>query len=133
MMRAYLSQTFLFDAAHHLKRDVPLTEFAASMRVHGHTYTAEVTVAGELSDGMIVLKRPGWKKGELDLETLRKAIAEVRFQLDHRLLDENEELGRPTMENLCLFIGAKIKARHLPVSSVRVSRQTGDSARVDFA
>lgn len=129
-MKASLTQSFLFDAAHTLTRTVPLPEFEASARVHGHTYTAEVTVSGEMRDGMIWLaKTRGVKAHGLDVFELRAEIAKVRALLDHRLLDEVEGLERPTMECLCVFIGARIA---LPVSSVCVSRQTGDSARVDW-
>lgn len=132
-MRAFLSQTFLFDAAHSLTRSVPLAEYEASARVHGHTYAAEVTVVGDMRDGMIYLpKGKGTRARELDVLILRSAIRSVQAALDHRLLDEVENLGRPTMENLCVYIGEAIRACGLPVSSVRVSRQTGDAARVDF-
>ena len=51
-----LSQTFSFDAAHTLKRNVSPEEAAGSRRIHGHTYTAEVTVRGERQpeSGMVV-------------------------------------------------------------------------------
>ncbi len=133
-MRAHLSQTFMFDAAHTLHRQVPLSEFEGSARIHGHTYTAEVTVSGELRDGMIWLpKIKGHKACELDVYFLRRALDEARAKLDHRMLDEVPGLGRPTMENLAAFIGAFVATRGLPVTSVRVSRQTGDSCRVEFA
>jgi 6-pyruvoyltetrahydropterin/6-carboxytetrahydropterin synthase len=132
-VRAFLSQTFLFDAAHSLARSVPLPDYEASARIHGHTYTAEVTVVGDLKDGMIFLpKTKGLRARELDVLFLRSAIGSVRAVLDHRLLDEVEGLGRPTMENLCVYIGEAIRACGLPVASVRVSRQTGDAARVEW-
>jgi len=74
-----LSQTFSFDAAHTLKRNVSPEEAAGSRRIHGHTYTAEVTVRGERQpeSGMVV-----------DLAVLREVLAEIRSQLDHHFLDE---------------------------------------------
>ncbi len=117
-----LSQTFFFDAAHTLKREV---EAAGSRRVHGHTYHCEVHVAGERnpSTGMV-----------MDLGVLRAAIEDVRVQLDHHFLDEIADLGVPTLENLCHFVfrqvapkvqNASFSAR---VSAVRVWRAAmGDS------
>lgn len=112
-----LSQTFSFDAAHTLKRHVSPEEAAGSRRIHGHTYTAEVIVAGErqADSGMVV-----------DLAVLRAVIADVRSQLDHHFLDEVAGLGAPTLENLCVFIYAQVH-QHLPqVSTVAVSRAAGD-------
>lgn len=84
-----LSQRFHFDAAHTLRRT---TETEGSLRIHGHTYEAEVTVAGvpDTQSGMVV-----------DLAELRREIARVREMLDHRLLDEVPGLGPATLENLC--------------------------------
>lgn len=112
-----LSQTFSFDAAHTLKRQVSPEEAAGSRRIHGHTYTAEVMVAGErqAESGMVV-----------DLAVLRAVIADVRSQLDHHFLDEVAGLGAPTLENLCVFIYAQVR-QHLPqVTAVAVSRAAGD-------
>jgi len=132
-VRASLSQSFLFDAAHTLERTAPLPEYEASARVHGHTYTARVTVTGELRDGMIWLpKAPGLRARECDLFALRASIDKVRAALDHRMLNEVPGLGRPTMESLCVFIGERIRAVHFPITAVEVSRQTGDSARVEW-
>lgn len=112
-----LSQTFSFDAAHTLKRQVSPDEAASSRRIHGHTYTAEVSVKGprQADSGMVV-----------DLSVLREALAAVRAQLDHHFLDEVAGLGVPTLENLCVFIFAQVHARIPNVSAVSVSRAAGD-------
>jgi 6-pyruvoyltetrahydropterin/6-carboxytetrahydropterin synthase len=134
-LKAELSQSFIFDAAHTLKRSVPVEEYEASARMHGHTYTAEIVLRGELGEsGMIEVPRAG-KHGplKLDLFELRAAIAKVRGKLDHQLLNDVEGLGAPTMENLCKFIGTQIRTRHeLPVSAVTVARATGDKCRLEF-
>jgi len=112
-----LSQTFSFDAAHTLKRKVAELEAAGSRRIHGHTYTAEVFVRGErqAESGMVV-----------DLAVLRAVIAEVRDQLDHHFLDEVAGLGAPTLENLCVFIYARVHQQLPQVSAVSVCRAAGD-------
>ncbi len=100
-----ISQRFFFDAAHTLRREI---ESEGSARVHGHTYRGEVAVAGAVDPetGMVV-----------DLGKLRALLAQVREQLDHRLLDEVTGLGMPTLENLCTFI-----ARFASLSGFRLSR-----------
>lgn len=114
-----LSQRFVFEAAHTLHRQF---EIESSRRVHGHTYYGELTVAGtpDPRSGMLI-----------DLAQLRAAIEEVRQRLDHRLLDEVDRLGPPTLENLCSYIArvARETVPHLAV--VRVWREaTGDSCRL---
>lgn len=122
-----LSQSFSFDAAHTLTRTVPLVEFEPSRRIHGHTYTAKVTLRGTKgADGMMeFFKLPRNKRQSVDLFYLRKLLAEVRDQLDHRFLDEVAGLGAPTMENLCEFIFNQVKVKY-PVVRVSVSRASGD-------
>lgn len=114
--RCEISQKFYFDAAHTLRRDI---EAEGSRRIHGHTYHAEVTLAGDVdaTTGMVV-----------DLGLVRVAIERLRPRLDHHLLDEVEGLGTPTLENLAAFIW-RAMADELPgVAKVRVWRDgVGDS------
>jgi hypothetical protein len=65
-MRCEISQTFYFDAAHTLKRAI---ETESSKRIHGHTYNAEVFLAGEPDpvSGMV-----------MDLGLVRREIAVLR-------------------------------------------------------
>lgn len=110
-----LSQRFHFDAAHTLQRDI---DGPASRRIHGHTYHAEVTVQGprDAATGMVV-----------DLGLLRAHIEHVRLLLDHAYLDDVEDLGQPTLENLCEYIARRFAGFRPPVSSVRVWREaSGD-------
>lgn len=114
-----LTQRFVFEAAHTLER---AHETDASRRVHGHTYHAAVTVAGtpDAATGMVV-----------DLALLRQAIERVRAELDHRLLDDVPELGKPTLENLCAFILRRVASTTWRVVQVDVGRRaTGDSCRL---
>jgi 6-pyruvoyltetrahydropterin/6-carboxytetrahydropterin synthase len=111
--RFKLSQRFYFDAAHTLRRDI---ESEGSLRIHGHTYEAEVTVAGrpDPDTGMV-----------MDLAYLRREIARVREMLDHRLLDEVPGLGAATLENLCSFIARELAAAVPELSEVMVERRSG--------
>lgn len=111
-----LTQEFYFEAAHTLSRAY---DAESSRRVHGHTYHAEVTMRGERQPetGMI-----------LDLAVLRNHIETVRQLLDHRLLDDVAGLGKPTLENLAVFIADRLRAAEPRVCSVRVARRaSGDS------
>lgn len=117
-----LSQRFYFDAAHTLRRDI---EAEGSLRIHGHTYEAEVTVAGtpDPQTGMVV-----------DLGYLRREIARVRELLDHRLLDEVTGLGAATLENLCSFIARELALVVPALASVTVERRSsGDRCVMKLA
>jgi 6-pyruvoyltetrahydropterin/6-carboxytetrahydropterin synthase len=110
-----LSQRFYFEAAHTLHRSY---ETEGSLRIHGHTYEAEVTVSGSSDPvtGMIV-----------DLALLRREIERVRSMLDHRFLDEVKDLGPATLENLTVFIRDQIKITFPNLTSVMVERRaSGD-------
>jgi 6-pyruvoyltetrahydropterin/6-carboxytetrahydropterin synthase len=110
-----LSQRFYFEAAHTLQRSA---EKESSLRIHGHSYEAEVTLQGQAdpATGMLV-----------DLAQLRAEIGRVREMLDHRFLDEVEGLGRPTLENPCAFIRRQLEPRMPLLRAVVVERRlSGD-------
>jgi 6-pyruvoyltetrahydropterin/6-carboxytetrahydropterin synthase len=111
-----LSQSFYFEAAHTLRRQLDdAVEVAGSRRIHGHTYQAEVTVCGQrdAATGMVV-----------DLALLRAVVARVRGTLDHHFLDEIDGLGAPTLENLCLYIHRSLAQSVPGVTQVSVWRQS---------
>jgi 6-pyruvoyltetrahydropterin/6-carboxytetrahydropterin synthase len=106
-----LSQRFFFDAAHTLHRT---TDAEGSLRIHGHTYHAEITVTGvpDRHTGMVI-----------DLGYLRAHVERVRKSLDHRLLDEVPGLAPATLERLCMFIREQL-VDHLPgLSCIVVERE----------
>ena len=120
--RFSVSQKFFFDAAHTLQRDI---EREGSLRVHGHTYYAEVTVSGarDPATGMVV-----------DLGLVRQHIEQLRPQLDHRLLDDVPGLGTATLENLCAFIWHALSPHFVGLSQVRVWRDSvGDGCTLGRA
>lgn len=109
MMQLELSQSFIFEAAHTLRRDI---EREGSLRVHGHTYHCEVAIRGV----------PGADGFVMDLAHFKTMLEEVRRKLDHQMLDSVPGLGPATLENLCLFI-----AREVPQAcQVSVWRAAGD-------
>jgi len=95
-----LTQTFYFEAAHTLKqRQTDVHTMLKSETIHGHTYHASISVEGEVGeDGMVK-----------DFNAIGLMVHFIKSHLDHQFLDEVDGLGRPTMENLCLFIANKAK------------------------
>jgi 6-pyruvoyltetrahydropterin/6-carboxytetrahydropterin synthase len=117
-----ITQRFYFDAAHTLERAI---ETESSRRIHGHTYFAEVGVQGDIdaSTGMV-----------MDLGAIRRHIERVRASLDHHMLNDIEAIGKPTLENLCRFIAKELSDNGLPISHVRVWRESmGDGCTLRFA
>lgn len=115
-----LSQRFYFEAAHTLLRE---QDAPGSARVHGHTYLAEVTLAGapDPATGMLT-----------DLALIRRELAALHDELDHHLLDQVADLGAPTLENLAALIVRRLATRLPGLARVRVWReQTGDSCVLD--
>ena len=111
-----LSQRFYFEAAHTLRRKI---DTEGSLRIHGHTYHAEVTIAG----------KPDPESGMMmDLAFLRQEVDKVREKLDHHFLDEVPGLGPATLENLCAFIYNDLKATLLNIHRITIKRPaSGDT------
>lgn len=111
-----LSKQFLFDAAHTLHRKI---ETESSLRIHGHSYRAEVTLRGkpDPATGMI-----------MDVGNLERELEAVRDALDHRFLDEINDLGPATMENLCRWIWVKLEPGLPALWKVNVSRASSGDA-----
>ena len=107
-----LTKEFRFDAAHTLEREV---NAEGSRRIHGHSYRAEVTLRGapDPSTGMII-----------DTTLLEMKLAQARDALDHRFLDEINDLGPGTMENLCAYIWRRLKPDIPTLHSVAVLRDS---------
>ena len=103
-----LSQEFGFDAAHYLGNGA-----AENRRLHGHSFYAEVTLRGEPDPATGFLRDLG------EVDAVLKAIREM---LDHRLLNDIEGLGIPTLENLAKFIFVRAKASLPEVVRVKLRR-----------
>ncbi|OYX62300.1 MAG: 6-carboxytetrahydropterin synthase QueD [Novosphingobium sp. 32-60-15] len=111
-----LSKQFRFDAAHTLDR---LIDTESSRRIHGHSYRAEVTVRGRPDPvtGMVV-----------DLGLLERKMADARDALDHRFLDEVNDLGPATMENLSRWIWDRLSPEVGNLFKVSVYRDSSGEA-----
>ncbi|APR52136.1 6-carboxytetrahydropterin synthase [Sphingomonas koreensis] len=115
-----LSKQFRFDAAHTLDREI---QAESSRRIHGHSYRAEITIRGwpDPRTGMI-----------LDLGEFERALEGARDALDHRFLDEINDLGPATMENLCLWIWRRLKPDIVALARVAVHRDSsGETCTFD--
>ena len=113
-----LSYRFGFDAAHRFEH-FPVGH--PNHGVHGHSFQVEVAVRGdpERATGFIV-----------DFAKLESACAEVRAELDHRTLNEVQELGSPSLENLCLWIWKRLAPRLPALARVKVSRDSAGQSCV---
>ena len=103
-----ISQEFGFDAAHYLGNGA-----AENRRLHGHSFYAEVILRGEPDPDTGFLR---------DLGEVDRALKAIRETLDHRLLNEIEELGVPTLENLAKYIYVCAKAALPEVARVKLRR-----------
>lgn len=107
-----LSKQFRFDAAHTLDR---IIDTESSRRIHGHSYRAEVAVRGRPDpvSGMVV-----------DLGILEQEMESARDALDHRFLDEINDLGPATMENLSRWIWNRLQPAVGNIHRVSVYRDS---------
>lgn len=111
-----------FDAAHFLD-NCPQTR--PYERMHGHSFTLEATIEGEPDPHM------GWVA---DLGDLAKALEEIKSLLDHRLLNEVEGLGKPTLENISRFAAERLRAKFPGLVQVKVARPSiGEACIYDLS
>lgn len=81
-------------------------------RLHGHTYTVEVVVEGEVSEGMV-----------LDFADLRSQVREVLGPYDHR--NWNDVLDYPTVESICERLSGELATRLALPFTIRVFEGKG--------
>jgi 6-pyruvoyltetrahydropterin/6-carboxytetrahydropterin synthase len=103
-----ITQEFGFDAAHYLTVGPH-----QNRRLHGHSFYAEVTLKGPADASTGVVR---------DLGEIKAVLTEIAAGLDHQVLNEVEDLGLPTLENLARYIHARAKARLPEVVRVRIRR-----------
>lgn len=95
-----LGRRFHFDAAHYILD----TEEKRCEEPHGHTYSLEVVVEGEVRKGGMVM----------DFSDLKKVVNEVIAKLDHKNL--NDLFKNPTAENIAQWIFDQLKSKFNVVS-----------------
>ncbi|WP_084284037.1 6-carboxytetrahydropterin synthase QueD [Solirubrobacter soli] len=115
--RTEIFKEFTFEAAHRLPF-VP-AEHKCS-RLHGHSFSVEIHVSGEVDP------RTGWLMDFADIKTAFKPLLD---RLDHYYLNEIDGLENPTSENLAQWIWERLQPA-LPELSKIVVRETCTSGCV---
>ncbi len=100
-MRAALTKTFRFEAAHFLPAVKPGHK---CRRLHGHSWRVDITVYGEVSPEMGMV---------LDYARLTDAWRPLEAMLTARPLNEIKGLENPTSELLTAWLWERLK-RSLP-------------------
>lgn len=98
-MKVELRKRFQFEAAHLLPR---LPESHKCRRLHGHSFQAEIVVAGQCDAQL------GWL---MDYADIAEAFRPLWEQLDHRYLNEIAGLENPTSEAIARWIWERLKPR----------------------
>jgi 6-pyruvoyltetrahydropterin/6-carboxytetrahydropterin synthase len=113
-MRARLTKSFTFEAAH------SLPTFPAGhkcRRLHGHSFKIEVVVEGEVDESRGYLT---------DYREIKELCEPIRRRLDHYCLNEIEGLENPTSEFLARWIWRRL-APQLPMLAAVIVAETCDS------
>lgn len=110
-MKVELRKTFQFEAAHLLPQ---LPADHKCRRLHGHSFQAEIVVAGECNAQL------GWL---IDYADISEAFRPLWEQLDHRYLNEIPGLENPTSENVARWIWDRLKPR-LPLLTEVIVAET---------
>jgi len=108
-MKVELRKTFQFEAAHLLPN---LPKSHKCRRLHGHSFHAEIVVAGQCDPKL------GWLMDYADISEAFKPLWE---QLDHRYLNEIPGLDNPTSENIAVWIWERLKPTLPSLSEVVVA------------
>lgn len=95
MVKIY--KKFTIEAAHRLPN---LPEDHKCHRLHGHSFTIEIHVEGEVDS------QTGWV---MDFAEISKIFKPIYNQLDHHYLNEIPGLENPTSENLAKWIFNRLK------------------------
>ena len=109
-MRIY--KDFQFEAAHFLPS---APEGHPNARIHGHSFRARISIEGEPdpTTGLI-----------MNLSELEAALQDVQRTLDHRLLNEVEGLGIPTLERIAIWVWNKLSNRVPGLAEIEIARDS---------
>ena len=96
-MRIRLAKSFSFEAAHFLPS---FPEGHKCRRMHGHSFRVDVVVEGPLDPARGYL---------VDYGDIKRAVAPLHDELDHRLLNELPGLANPTSEMLAVWVWDRLQ------------------------
>ena len=108
-MNVELRKTFQFEAAHLLPH---LPETHKCRRLHGHSFSVEIVVAGACDAKL------GWL---MDYAEISAAFKPLWDTLDHFYLNEIPGLENPTSENLAVWIWTRLKPKLPLLTEVAVA------------
>ncbi|MEY4183330.1 MAG: 6-carboxytetrahydropterin synthase QueD [Planctomycetota bacterium] len=91
-MRIRLAKSFSFEAAHFLPS---FPEGHKCRRMHGHSFRVDIVVEGPLDPARGYL---------VDYGDIKRAVAPLHDELDHRLLNDLPGLANPTSEMLAVWV-----------------------------
>ena len=98
-MKMELRKSFQFEAAHLLPHLPPSHK---CRRLHGHSFSVELVIAGECDP------RLGWL---MDYAEIKAVFSPIWEKLDHHYLNEIPGLENPTSENVAGWIWDQLKPR----------------------
>ncbi len=120
-MKAELSKTFRFDAAHRLP-NVPCGHKCAAM--HGHGYRVTVVVSGKVDP------QTGWV---MDFGKINDLVEPLIKQLDHAVLNEIAGLDNPTSEIIAKWFWDRIAPALPELSTIIVAESDTSSCTIKRA
>jgi 6-pyruvoyltetrahydropterin/6-carboxytetrahydropterin synthase len=91
-MRIRLAKSFSFEAAHFLPS---FPEGHKCRRMHGHSFRVDIVVEGPLDPARGYL---------VDYGDIKRAVAPLHDELDHRLLNDLPGLANPSSEMLAVWV-----------------------------
>jgi 6-pyruvoyltetrahydropterin/6-carboxytetrahydropterin synthase len=98
-MKMELRKAFQFEAAHLLPHLPPSHK---CRRLHGHSFSVELVIAGECDPKL------GWL---MDYAEIKAVFSPIWEKLDHHYLNEIPGLENPTSENVAGWIWDQLKPR----------------------
>ncbi|MEY2713206.1 MAG: 6-carboxytetrahydropterin synthase QueD [Phycisphaerales bacterium] len=96
-MRIRLAKSFSFEAAHFLPS---FPEGHKCRRMHGHSFRVDIVVEGPLDPARGYL---------VDYGDIKRAVAPLHDELDHRLLNDLPGLANPTSEMLAVWVWDRLQ------------------------
>ena len=107
-MEAELIRTFRFEAAHSLPN---LPEGHKCRRFHGHSYRVDIHVFGPVDP------QKGWV---MDFGEIKRAVAPLLEELDHRMLSDIAGLENSTSEMIAAHFWNRLKPELAMLSAITV-------------
>ncbi|MEQ8745288.1 6-carboxytetrahydropterin synthase [Pyruvatibacter sp.] len=107
-----ITKQFSFDAAHFLPH---AEDGHPNRRLHGHSFRVIVALDG-MPDATTGLIR--------DFGDVEKVLGEVRGELDHHFLNEIEGLEAPTLENITLWLWARLAPPLPELARIEIHRDS---------